>query len=214
MTQAVFCTNCSNPLREGQKFCIKCGAARVIPSKIQAIDHAMRGIDDIYKSRSFNRREIKELPNILWEDELPEQCVTGTYKNNSGVLVATDRRMLFVDKGFLGQLKVEDFPYDKISSIESNRGILLGSITIYASGNQERIDNIPKAQIDSFVAAQRDKISSLKHKNAVDPSPSSHSGSQSQSVIDELEKIGKLHQQGILTDDEFEQAKARLLRSI
>ena len=217
MSQVTFCTNCSKAMSGDQKFCTGCGSPRGIPSKAQAIEHAIRNIDSLSKSQLFSRREIKELPDILWDDELPEQCVTGTYHANSGILVATDRRMLFVDKGLLGQLKVEDFPYDKISSLESNRGIVMGSIVIYASGNKERIDHIPKDQVDSFVAAQRNKIALWKNKAEVPPQTPpqpTQSAPSSGSVIDELERLGKLRQDGILTEDEFEQAKARLLRSL
>lgn len=65
----------------------------------------------------FGRKEIKELPNILWEDEVVEGMITGTYNSKIGALFATNKRLIFVDKGLLFGLKVEDFPYDKITSI-------------------------------------------------------------------------------------------------
>ena len=59
------------------------------------------------------RREVKELPKILWDDEQVLDLVQGFYNNGTGILVATQKRLLFVDKGMLGGLKVEDFPLDK-----------------------------------------------------------------------------------------------------
>ena len=214
MSQGAFCANCSKLMGGDQKFCPVCGSPPYVPSKALRIERAIRNIDSLSNSRLFSRREIQELPNILWDDELPEQCVTGKYHANSGILVATDRRMLFVDKGLLGQLKVDDFPYDKISSLESNRGILAGSIVIHTSGNWDCIDSIPKGQVDAFVAAQRKKVALWKNKAEVPPQTSRQSPSSIGSVIDELERLGKLRQQGILTQDEFEQAKARLIREI
>lgn len=218
MPQATFCSNCSKPMRGDQKFCPVCGSPPYTPSytssKALAIERALCNIDSLPKSRFFSPKEIKELPDLLWDDELPEQCVTGNYHANSGILVATDRRMLFVDKGLLGQLKVEDFPYDKISSLESNRGILAGSIVIHISGNWECIDRIPKGQVNAFVAAQRKKVALWKNKTEVPPQTSHQPTPSSGSAIDELERLGKLRQQGILTQDEFEQAKARLIRDL
>jgi hypothetical protein len=69
-------------------------------------------------SMLLGRKEIKELPSILWEDECVEQIIQGTYNNGNGILVATNKRLVFVDKGIIFGLKVEDFPYDKITSIQ------------------------------------------------------------------------------------------------
>ena len=41
--------------------------------------------------------------------------------NRTGLLVATDRRFIFVDKQ-IGSLKVDDLPYGKISWVESSTG--------------------------------------------------------------------------------------------
>lgn len=73
-------------------------------SKAAAIDAALKKLDGISKNLPV-RREIKELPGILWEGEFPEMLAPGRYNNGSGVLVATDRRVVFVDKGMLGSLK-------------------------------------------------------------------------------------------------------------
>lgn len=68
-------------------------------------------------SKFLGRKEIKALPGILWEDESVERLIQGTYESGNGVLVATNKRLMFVDKG-IAKLRVEDFPYDKISSIQ------------------------------------------------------------------------------------------------
>lgn len=43
------------------------------------------------------------------------------------------------------------------------------------------------------------------------PAPAPSSGSGSGDVLDQLERLGKLHEQGVLTDDEFATEKARIL---
>ena len=60
--------------------------------------------------------EAKALLEVLGPDEIPERAVKGFYGGGNGLLVATDRRVVFVDKGLVG-LRVEEFPYNKISSI-------------------------------------------------------------------------------------------------
>ena len=218
MQQIVPCPNCSNPLSAGQNFCRGCGTARPQPSKDQSITEAIRYIDSVSKGTFGSKREIKELPKILWEDELPEQLVTGYYNDKTGLLVAMDRRIIFLDKGFLGQLKVEDFWYEKISSMESTRGIVWGSITIYSSGNKAVIDKVPKKEIDDFVSAQRNKLATKGRPGPVPISPIIPEPAgrplPAHSPLDDLAKLNELHKKGALTDEEYAKSKDRILENL
>ena len=113
----------------------------------------INGIESLY-----GRKEIKELPSILWEDEIVEGMVTGTYNSSLGALFATNKRLIFVDKGLIFGLKVEDFPYDKITSIQYETGMLLGKITIYASGNRAELKDAGKDLVRNFAETARAKI--------------------------------------------------------
>src|SRR5690606_8887662 len=86
-------------------------------------------------SNYLGRKEINELPQILAESETIDNIAQGTYNNGQGILVSTNRRLVFVDKGLLYGLKVEDFPLDKITTIQYETGLLLGEIKIHTSGN-------------------------------------------------------------------------------
>lgn len=108
-------------------------------------------------SKFLGRREIKQLPDILWEDETVKKIVQGIYENRSGILVATERRLIFVDKG-LFRLTVEDFPYDRITSVQYQTGLMFGKLKIYASGNQSEIKQVAKDQVRSFGEFVRSKL--------------------------------------------------------
>lgn len=149
-------------------------------------------------------KEVKQLPNILWEDELIEKFTSGTYNNGHGILVATNKRLIFVDKGMIFGLRVEDFPYDKITSIQYKTGLLFGEITIYASGNNAVINNMNKQQTKDFATYVRARISEVvKHAGAPK--------SDSEDVITQLERLGKLQDQGILSEMEFTEQKNKIL---
>lgn len=75
-------------------------------------------------STFFAKKEIKELPSILWENEMPEAIIQGRYQNSIGVLVCTNKRLIFINKGVFN-LKVEDFPLNNVSSIQYETGMLL-----------------------------------------------------------------------------------------
>ena len=163
-------------------------------------------------SKFVGRREIKELPNILWENENVENLIQGTYNNGNGILVATNIRLIFIDKGLVFGLKVEDFPYDKISSIQYSTGIMLGKLTIFASGNKAIIDNVDKKRVRVFGDYLRNKITSNNSDSFLNTSPTSNSDNENQDdMLSKLERIAKFREQGILTEEEFIQQKQKIL---
>jgi hypothetical protein len=166
----------------------------------------------------LGRKEVKELPNILWDNENIESAVQGMYDNGNGLLVATDRRLIFVNKGRIYGLKVEDFPYDKISSIQYSTGLILGEITIFSSGNKSIMKNILKSSTREFGEFVRNKVSGLKEEKSETTSKSDNTqgnySSNDDEVLKSLERLAVLKDKGILTDQEFLEQKARILNHI
>jgi len=156
-------------------------------------------------NKFISRGEIKELPKILWEDEIIKKAVPGNYQNGNGMLVATNKRVIFLNKGFLGGLQVEDFSYDKISSIQYNVGMLMGDITIYASGNKATIKHIEKSQTRDFADFLR---ANLDKKDEADQNTIAHTEDD---VISKLERLASLKEKGILSEDEFQSEKKKIL---
>lgn len=166
---------------------------------------SQKEIDDAFRRMSgtekfLGRREIKELPQILWEDELPEIAIQGLYNNKNGLLVATNKRLVFVDKGMFS-LTVEDFPYDKVTSLQYNTGLMFGGLEIYASGNKAEIKQVNKDQVKPFAEYVRARITKAAPHASYTPPSISNSGNDD--MISQLERLAKLKEQGILTDDEF-----------
>ena len=174
--------------------------------KAAAINNVVAKLDGMDRS-VIARKEIKELPDILWEDELPERIVAGTYNNGWGILCATNQRLLFIDKGLLFGLKVESYVYEAISSVESKSGLLWGSVKVYASGNNEDFEHVNNRQAHAFAQYVREKIS----KSRTPTAPPIQQGASSVSVAEELTRLADLMERGILTKEEFDQQKAKLL---
>ena len=78
-----FCPDCAAELNKTHQLCTSCGSAVTgaqrpeaqthlvggsVLEKEAAIQHALKGIDAV--NQFISRREIKELPALLWEDEL------------------------------------------------------------------------------------------------------------------------------------------------
>jgi len=62
-------------------------------------------------------REIRTLVEHLWEGETVERMTADTYGTGQGLVVLTDRRLLFTKDGVMSQ-KTEDFPLSKVSSVQ------------------------------------------------------------------------------------------------
>src|SRR5438046_494754 len=81
--------------------------ATAAPTGRNRLDEILAQIEHLPGGKGFlGRREVKALPTILWEDERVENIIRGFYGTGSGILVATNKRLVFVDKG-LARLRVE-----------------------------------------------------------------------------------------------------------
>ena len=175
--------------------------------RVADIEAQLRALDDA--SRFLGRREIKELPNILWDSEQIHDVVQGSYDSGLGILVSTDRRLIFVNKGMIYGLKVEDFPNDKITSIQYETKLLFGSITIFASGNKAVVKDVDKNQARTFAERVRARLAAGSFPATEQPSPSG--GPTENDMAGQLEKLAALKEKGILTEEEFTAKKKQIL---
>ena len=204
------CPHCGKEIKDRALICKWCQRNAPPPasmeppaqSKADRIQAQLQRLSDV--SRLLGRKEIKELPNILWDDEEVQDVVQGFYSGGNGILVATDRRLVFVDKGMIYGFKVEDFPHDKISSLQYETGLMFGTITIFASGNKAVIANIqPKLQARVFAEGVRARISQPKADIAAN--------AKQPSGLDDLERLAALKEKGVITEEEFSAKKRQIL---
>ncbi|TKX33322.1 PH domain-containing protein [Campylobacter taeniopygiae] len=170
-----------------------------------SLEEIQNQISDFSNAKSiFSKKEIKVLPEILWEGEKVKKAAQGTYNLATGLLVATDKRLIFIDKGFIN-LKVETFLYDKISSIEYSTGLIFGEIVIYASGNKAKIKNMEKNETKDMAEFVREFIQSNNNQETAKQTNTNND------LMAELEKISDLKNKGIITEDEFKTMKEKII---
>lgn len=120
----------------------------------------------------------------------------------NGVLVLTPKRVLFYYKKMIGGYQSEEYPLNRISSINFNSGLLGSSIKIHASGNDLEMGWIPKDEgVEDFV----------KNVKMYMDEPNTDTSVGQSDIADQLKKLADLKEQGILTEDEFAAQKAKLL---
>lgn len=88
-----------------------------------------------FNTSSWGRSEVAELPDILLEGETISECVNGIYEGGFALLVATNLRVLLIDKKPLNYLTVEDLRFDMINEIDYSHRLLGAHITI-ATGSK------------------------------------------------------------------------------
>lgn len=152
----------------------------------------------------FARKEIHALPEILSAEERIVYLVEGRNKINKHhiILVATDRRLIFVDKEFMYGLTVEDYSYTKISSIQYETEVMLASIDIQVSDDLVEIDGVGKYEAKLFCEKVRDFMSRPEGYIQYKSEPS---------TLDQLEQLGRLKESGILSEEEFNDQKKKII---
>lgn len=106
------------------------------------------------------KREIRKLPEVLWEGETVQALAIGQYGGGQGLVAMTDKRLLFFKHGLLKQV-VEDFTYNKISSVQWSAGPLMGTLTVFASGNRAEIKSMPKDPGKSLADKLRSRLAGM-----------------------------------------------------
>jgi hypothetical protein len=193
--------------------------------------------------------EIKKISEMLNPDEKvllvarQSRIKPGGSHFTPNIIYATDRRIIVRDPYMLGiKENVVDIPYDIITSIKLEKGLLsstirfkapglmsstkLGMIDSIVDGEDDQggiIEAIPKDKAEDLLEIIRSGMQDDGVKSA--PSKKQKASSelleskentlpsiQSVSIADEIRKLTKLKEEGILTEEEFKQMKQDLIR--
>lgn len=152
-------------------------------------------------------KEVSHLPEILEDDENIKYLTSGIVDGTTWLVVCTQKRILFIDYGFLFGVKQSEMALENINSISYKTGLFLGSIEIWHGGAKMLIDNCQKNTVKPFVDAVNAAIKELKNSSV----QSGESKSGGDDVVSKLEKLAALKEKGILTDEEFATQKAKIL---
>ncbi len=192
--------------------------------------------------------EINKINEILNPDEKvllvarQSKIKPGGSYFTPNIIYATDRRIIIRDPYMLGiKANVVDIPYDIITSLKLEKGLLSSTIRFKAPGLMSStklgmMDSIIEGEDDQtgiIEAIPKDKAEDLleiirsgmqdsrrlaaskkqKFTELHEPKEAMTTSNQSESVADEIRKLAKLKEERILTDKEFNQMKQDLIRN-
>lgn len=162
-----------------------------------------------------SKREIQRLPEVLWEGETVEMLATGVYGKGNGLIALTDRRLIFFLHGLMSQ-QLEDFPLSRISSVQWSGGMLLGTLTVFASGNKADIRNVPKDQGRPLADALRARLAQVGAPAAPAPAApvAQPAAAPAQDIASRLATLDQLRAVGAITDEEYRDRRQAILNSL
>lgn len=172
------------------------------------IDAMFKHLQDIGATDLFGtKKEVKTLVSLLKENEQVLYATSGLLDGNTYLIVCTNVRLLFLDKGMVYGLKKLESPFSKINSVSYKVGMIFGEILVHHGSDSMLIKNIMKNTVEKMASTIQHQIEE-KENNA-----SSHTTIvQNQvSAADELLKYKQLLDAGVITQEEFDKKKSELL---
>lgn len=156
-----------------------------------------KGLDRF--GRFLQRRELDALARTLLEGEQVLAAVAATF-DKPGVLAATNRRLLFVRRTWLGA-RSHAWPYGKVHRKTSRDA---ATLTLAARGGPVVFRDVPKDQAAAFERAVQARPPGPGE--LVDFTLPPHELARRK----RLERLDRMYERGTLTRKEYEVAKANL----
>lgn len=178
--------------------------------------------------------EIQKIGNMLNPNEKvllvarQSRFLPGGSALTPNIVIATDRRIIIRDPYVLGlKSEIVDIPFDVITSVKLLKGVLTSTILFKAPAlvNQSKlglldediegehdqggvIQALPKGKAEDLLEIIRRGIRGINRTDE----PSVQVGSLS--IADELSKLSKLKDQGVITAKEFDEMKKQLISQL
>jgi hypothetical protein len=112
-------------------------------------------------NRFWGRSEVKELQHILMPEEEVMHAVIGRYENGFALLVATDRRILLIDKKPMF-LSMEDLRYDMISEVDYTSRLIEAAISVRTINKTLKFISFRQDKLRSLTAYMQQKVMELR----------------------------------------------------
>lgn len=220
----MYCPSCGEELSKSQKFCGRCGedlsdfSEQTPESKVERGDYVTK--DRIEKIESildegefvhFITRgstidvEGSSAGNSLFGDDRSRKSGTRGWVR----AVITDKRVAAKIPQWLGTDE-RSVPYDSITSVDLDTGLINKRISLQTPGQTYHIEvhDPGKEECREIVAFIRKKISESKQPQVVQQE------SSEPDPTEQLKNLKQLHDEGVLTTEEFESKKQSLIDKI
>jgi hypothetical protein len=164
--------------------------------------------------------EIQRVANRVVRDEKvmfvarQSRFKPGGAKGTPATLFVTSQRLIFRNPSMMGMREhFSSVNYDKISSLDIEKGIFSSTLKIRAEGFAGDVDAIDKEKAEKILLYIQEKMDEVT-TSAMHSQLDIHTSNPQLSAADELTKIARLKEQGILSEAEFNQMKHEILKRL
>lgn len=169
------------------------------------------------------KKELRVLAEYLEADEvvfaltsgIMEQSETSNsldFGSNTWLVVLTSDRFLFLDHAMLTRsVDTQSIRHDHVQAVSASQGFMFGKIMIDLGSRMLVIDNAHKSTVKVIASLANKWLKELGNKKAQANQPINQVSQTP--LLDTLERLSKLYSLGAFTDEEFHDAKQRLITS-
>ena len=161
----------------------------------------------------FAKGEIKELPHLLATDE-PVLAVTDAQfvkTMDAGILLVTPKRMISVSKAMFRLAKVHDYPNETIREVSFKNHFMSPVIRLHTETRVVEFECFCDKQDAEVFYDFIEKIYNKSHQQKIEEAKAA---AVSGTVLEQLEKLAALRENGVLTEEEFSTQKKKLLEKL
>lgn len=183
----------------------------------------------------IKEKELSSVHRYMDKGEAIKALLRGYFRGSNWLVVITQRRLLFLNKKVMGGMAEEEISLEDITELEYVKGLFLGKIRIVIRGEEEEIDNILKKESKLAVGILEELLDDLDREDVEyweieeaeygedyeDEDYGEEEGritKEAESVdmgedtIGNLERLADLMDRGVLTKEEFDVQKRRVLK--
>lgn len=172
--------------------------------------------------RFGSNREIRRLEEVIHPDEHVILITPGTYGGGRGLVALTDSRIIFTFEGYT-RSSSEDFPLDKIASIQWRSRFFRGRINVSSTGgdveitkvyfNGKKMVNEARSRIQIAKRANEAKEQRRQQPSSTYTSTSPNNVNMTE-IKDKIGRLQQLHAEGLISDEDFQRGKTAILNQI
>jgi hypothetical protein len=170
----------------------------VHPSVIEARLGELR-----FRCSCWFKAEVHELQHILMEHEKIIALACGRYFGSYALLVATDQRLLLIDKRVFF-MTIEDTRYDMISEIDFNTQAYYANLTIYTVNKTHKFTSIKhRRQLREVTNYIQKRVAEMRSQQSV-PLPGTAQAPEpaDQSTVPAMPALGTSYDYSSTTTDD------------
>lgn len=113
-------------------------------------------------NRFLGKAEIKELRHVLTDDEIITNAVNGRYDNGFCLIVATDHRLLLIDRK-MWFLSMEDVRFDMITEVDYCARLLDATLSVRTINKVMRVTAFKQKLLRELTSYLQARVMELRH---------------------------------------------------